>query len=123
MNAIPVVASSGNISSVRYAGAQAPVVTFLIDKEGIFRLAEGSGLSQHLGLKPEAVGQSMFQLFKNDEPKLALLRRALNGEHVTYETTLNGSSYSTTYSPLLDQTGQVKSVIGVCFDNTESKTA
>ena len=117
-----VVAPSTNGPSIRHAGAQAPVVTFLLDKDGVFRLAEGSALSP-MGLKPEAVGQSMFQLFEDDEPTLALLRRALNGEHITYENTFNGSTYITTYSPLLDKNSKVKSVIGVCFDTTESKKA
>lgn len=100
---------------------QKPVVTFLIDESGVITLSgdfdfERVGLPQ--GLR---AGQSVFEHHHDNNEILEGIRRSLNGEHVTLETTVNGLTFVNSYSPLLDIRGKVTHVMGASFDITETK--
>ncbi|UPT72584.1 MAG: PAS domain-containing protein [Elusimicrobiota bacterium] len=57
----------------------APIVLFAFDADGIFTLSEGRGL-EVLGRKPgEAVGKSVFDLYKDHPKVVECCRRALKG--------------------------------------------
>jgi PAS domain S-box-containing protein len=101
--------------------AQEPVVTFLIDKSGIVTLSGDFDVSR-LGL-PHKVesGRSIFELYEDTPQVVHAFQKALNGEHVNLETTVNGFTFANSYSPLFDKDGQVTRVIGVSFNITESK--
>lgn len=101
--------------------AQKPVITFLVNKSGVITLAGDFDVS-HLGLSaPLHPGDSLFDIYHNNPSIIDAIRRSLKGEQVTVETSVNGSSFSNSFSPLLDSDGRVEQVIGVSFDTTESK--
>jgi PAS domain S-box-containing protein len=102
---------------------QTPVVTFLVDERGVLTLSGSFDLAR-LGLKKTyADGQSVFDLFADAPDITGAIRRALKGEHIVHEVTVNGSTFSNSYSPLYDKSGKVQQVIGASFDITESKKA
>ncbi|MCK4494831.1 MAG: PAS domain S-box protein, partial [Candidatus Aminicenantes bacterium] len=103
--------------------SNAPIIMWALDKEGIFTLSEGKGLKA-LGLKPGAVvGQSVFDVYR-DEPKiLENNRRALAGESFVSIVEVGELVYESHYSPVRDENGEVIGMIGVSTDITERKRA
>ncbi|NMB68637.1 MAG: PAS domain-containing protein [Chloroflexi bacterium] len=100
--------------------ANIPIVLFTLDSNGIFTLSEGKGL-QTLGLTPgQVVGQSVDDVYRGNTPLLQCIHRALAGESFQeLVSDLNGHSFETWYSPLLDGDGQVQGVLGISADVTE----
>jgi PAS domain S-box-containing protein len=100
-----------------------PIVLYALDSEGRFTLSEGKGLEAH-GLQPgEVVGQSVFELHRNQPYLLEYVRRVLAGAQETWIGELNGVVYENQACPLRDETGQVIGLIGVATDITERKRA
>ncbi|MFZ6011323.1 MAG: PAS domain S-box protein [Bacteroidota bacterium] len=97
------------------------VVTFLVDKDGAMTLSRDFDFAR-LGLKDRSNSQTVFEL-QDDPQTISAIQRALKGEHVNTEVSVNGSIFTNSYSPLFDAEGKVKSVIGVSVDATESKKA
>jgi PAS domain S-box-containing protein len=99
--------------------AHAPVVLFAVDRDGIFTLSEGAGLTA-LGIRPdEHVGQSYFTLYGHLADSVAAMRRALTGEHTMTVNRFQELVFETRWMPLPDTDGGVKGVIGVSTDITE----
>jgi PAS domain S-box-containing protein len=101
----------------------APVVLFAVDTEGKFTLSEGKGL-EALGLKPgEIVGQSVFDVYR-DEPEIVdNIQRTLAGEEVTSVVQVGGLTFESRYSPLRGDGGQIVGLIGIAVDVTERRRA
>ncbi len=98
--------------------ANAPIVLFALDPDGVFTLSEGRGLDA-LGLKAgEVVGKSVFDLYRDYPLILDACRRALKGETVTTVLPVQGLAFETRYSPRLDWGGKVTGVLGVATDVT-----
>ncbi|HYM14453.1 MAG TPA: diguanylate cyclase [Dehalococcoidia bacterium] len=97
----------------------APIVLFAIDGEGIFTLSDGKGLEAFGGTPGEAVGVSVFEMYKDAPQVLANIRRALAGETFTATTAVGDLVYETYYRPSFDDAGRVTSVVGVATDITE----
>jgi PAS domain S-box-containing protein len=106
----------------------APVVLFATDPEGRFTLAEGKGL-EALGFCPGggsggggggggAVGQSVFDVYRDVPQILDNMRRALAGESFTASVNVGDRTYEAHYEPLRDD-GRVIGVVGVATDVTE----
>jgi diguanylate cyclase (GGDEF)-like protein/PAS domain S-box-containing protein len=96
-----------------------PVVLFALDQDGIFTLSEGQGLAA-LGLRPgQAVGQSVFDLYRDVPEVLRDIRRALAGEPVRGITNVAGLVFESSYAPLRTAGGDVAGVIGTATDVTE----
>ncbi|MDM8520469.1 PAS domain S-box protein [Anaerolineales bacterium HSG6] len=96
-------------------------ITFMFDKEGKILLSEGKMLSA-VGLKPgEAVGQYVFEMYRDYPDMVKALKMALNGE--TYEgiITLGDLFFEVFYSPYKDSQGNVVGVIGIALDITARK--
>jgi two-component system NtrC family sensor kinase len=103
--------------------ANAPIVLFALDKEGIFLRSEGKGL-ESLGLQPgEVVGQSVFELYKDFPQIVEDNRRALAGAAFTSTVKVDDLHFETRYEQLLDSGGNVTGVIGVATDVTEGRKA
>lgn len=97
----------------------APIMLWAIDHEGIYTLSEGKGLVT-VGRRPgEAVGQSVFDLFKGQPAMLGFAERALAGEAVTDIITIADRLFQASHVPVYDTAGQVDGVIGVAIDITE----
>ena len=98
--------------------AQEPVVTFLVDSSGIITLCGDFDVSR-LGLAHKVQsGNSIFELYEDTPQVIHAIQKALHGEHVNLETTVNGFTFANSYSPLFDIEGNVTRVIGVSFNIT-----
>jgi PAS domain S-box-containing protein len=100
-----------------------PVVLSAIDKEGVFILSEGKGL-EALGMKSEAVlGQSVFDLFRNNPKVLTCVRRALAGDVLNEVVGVGSTIFEMYYAPRVDRSGEIIGVVGVGRDITDRKKA
>ena len=96
-----------------------PIVLFALDRDGIFILSEGQGLAA-LGDQPgQAVGKSVFDLYRDTPEILSNVRRAMAGETFSATVEVGNLAFETCYSPLRDVTGNVIRVLGVSIDVTE----
>ncbi|MCS6994110.1 MAG: GAF domain-containing protein [Anaerolineales bacterium] len=101
----------------------ADVVSFMLDKNGVFTLSEGKGLAQ-LGLTPgEVVGVSALELYRDYPSIIQSIQRALTGQTARSEDHIGKIVFDSTYAPFFDEDGQVQGVIGVAVDITERKRA
>jgi len=98
--------------------AQAPIVLFAVDRDGVFTLSEGEGL-RLMGLRPgQHVGQSYFSLYGGLPDSGASMRRALAGEEATTLNAFGGLVFEPRWRPTRDPDGTVSGVIGVSADVT-----
>jgi len=103
--------------------SNAPVVIWAIDREGMFTLSEGKGL-EGLGLKPrEAVGQSLFEMYRDYPEVIKDVNKALSGESFTSINQVGKATYETKYQPIRDKDGTVIGVSSVSIDVTERQLA
>jgi PAS domain S-box-containing protein len=100
-----------------------PVETFLIDSDGILTYSKGFDLTSFGHHPGPSSGLSVFDLFRDDPDLLAVIKRALDGEQIIDEVSVEDRVFSTTYSPVFDLNGRVQNVIGVSYDITDSKHA
>jgi len=97
-----------------------PVVVFVLDSDGVFTLSDGQGLA-NLGPEPgDAVGESVFDRYGDNEAVVADVERALAGERVTTTHEVRDAVFDTTLQPVFED-GEVEAVIGVAVDITERK--
>ncbi len=111
------------LSEQRYKNVvlNTPVVSFVIDENGIFTLSEGLGL-QKLELQPgEVVGLSVFDVYKDYPQILSSIKRALKGENVHENIVFNNIHFDIMYTPVKSENGF--QIIGLAIDNTESVKA
>ena len=100
-----------------------PIVVFALDRDGIFILSEGQGLTG-LGLRPgEAVGKSVSEVCGKVPQILDNVRRALDGEAFSDTLAVGSLAFQTCYSPLRDSSGNVTRVLGVAIDTTKRTQA
>jgi len=103
---------------IRMIVTSAPIILWAVDRDGVFTLSEGSGLSS-LGLKPkEVVGRSIFEVYRDYPQILDSVRRALGGESLVSAGTVGSFTYECAYSPLRGADGAVLGVTGVATDLT-----
>ncbi len=103
----------------------APIILFAVDATGRFTLSQGRGL-QAIGQAPgDAVGHSVFSLWRDEPELLSHVRRALAGERFSMvdHTRRFGSSWQTSWSPILDDGGRPIGATGVALDITDSVRA
>ncbi|MBD2743444.1 EAL domain-containing protein [Coleofasciculus sp. FACHB-1120] len=109
----------GNEQLLRASVGNAPIILYALDRNGIFTLSEGKGL-EALGLKAgEAIGQSIFDLYKDQPDILANIRNVLAGKEATWITSLGNLVYENRTTPLKNETGEVVGLVGVAIDITE----
>jgi PAS domain S-box-containing protein len=98
-----------------------PVVLFAVDRDGVFTLSEGRGLMA-LGLRPgEAVGRSIFEMYREYPHMLENVRGALSGHEVRTTVAFGDRAYEIQYAPLPDGEGGIGGVVGLAIDVTERK--
>lgn len=96
----------------------APLIIWSIDAHGIVTTSEGRGLKEVGLASGQMVGQSIFELYKDNAPALAQVQRALRGETLAEEIEITGRIYETHYAPLKDADGRVTGVVGISSDIT-----
>jgi PAS domain S-box-containing protein len=95
-----------------------PVILYRFDADGVFREIRGQMLAK-LGLDPEdLIGESLFEVYADNEQFTAAAERALAGESFRYTLTLGDVTLETHYKPVYTD-GEVTGVIGVSMDVTE----
>jgi len=98
-------------------------VVYIIDTDGKFLLSEGKGLSK-LGLKPgEAVGQSVFEMYKDYPEMIVEMKKAFNGESVNIEVCVEDNHFRTWYTPYVNETGKIIGILGLSINITDQKKA
>jgi PAS domain S-box-containing protein len=97
----------------------------VFDRNLRYLLAEGQGLRQE-GLAPEMlVGKTLHELFPKESADFVVpyYQRALAGEDVEFELPLGGSVYSIHAAPLHEEGAEVRTIIAVAQNVTETKRA
>lgn len=103
---------------------QLRLVMWSCDVDLRFTWSWGSGL-RDLGLQDnDAVGMTLFEYFETEDddfPPIAAERRALSGEHISYEFAWRGREYRCTVDPHLGPLGDVIGTIGTAIDITDQQ--
>jgi len=101
---------------LRSVVANAPVILFAIDENGVFTLSEGQGLAS-LGLAPgEVVGCAVDELYHDLPHILRNIRRAMAGEEFVDRIDVGEISFETWYRPTHGPDGRPAGIIGVSTD-------
>jgi PAS domain S-box-containing protein len=101
--------------------ANAPIVLYAFDRDGVITFVEGKGL-EGVGLAREALlGQSVFALFPDATPANESSRRALSGETVSFSFAVGDAAFEIWLAPKLDEAGAIAGCIGVAIDVTERR--
>jgi len=97
----------------------APVVLFVLDRNGVVTLCEGKAL-EAIGLKPSNfVGRRAPKLFADDPQIQDNLLRALRGDSFSDTVAFKGRVFETRYSSIRGCEGAVDGVLGVATDVTQ----
>lgn len=108
---------------MRTAIENLPVIFYLIDQNGIFKLSVGAGL-KGLGLRPnQVVGESVFEIYKDFPEIIDSIKKSLGGASSSFVTTVSGSNYDNFLVPLNDNSIKPSGIVGVALDITERKTS
>lgn len=103
--------------------SQAPLVLFALDAAGIFTAVEGRRLAA-AGLAPrDLLGRSLFAVFADAPPVLAVARRALAGEELAAVMPVAGAVFETRHTVLRDGRGAAAGVVGMALDVSERARA
>jgi|GEM_PF-5862212 PAS domain S-box-containing protein len=95
------------------------IIVWAMNSEGIFSVSEGRGLHQ-IGQSPgEVVGQSVFELYREDAGALAEVKRCLAGEDFASAQQVADRIWQTTFRFLRDESGQPCGASGVSVDITD----
>jgi PAS domain S-box-containing protein len=98
----------------------APLVLFALDQDGVITKSRGRGLAK-LGFEPdELVGESVFDLYADNQDVRDGLERALNGEEFRTSMNLGSVFFETQYTPVFED-GEQAGVIGVSVDVTKTQ--
>ena len=99
--------------------SNAPIILFVLDKNGIFILSEGKGLSS-LGLKPgQVVGQSALEVYKDFPDIVDSIKSALAGQLNNITHKIDKKVFDANYTPIIENNTEITGVIGVATDITE----
>ena len=98
-------------------------VIFSLDRNGVFTLSDGKGLSS-LGLEPgQVVGRSVFDVYK-DVPEIAEgVRAAIGGHPWAGIVRVQKIVFDTFVSPVFGSDGMVEGVTGIATDITDRITS
>lgn len=111
------------LTRLRAVLASAPLFLWALDRNGMITLSEGK-LLEKVGLKSEdLVGRTLVALFR-DQPKVVeMAKRALCGDSVHEKLDFRGLTVETSYTPVVDESGELVGTIGVGIDVTDRTRA
>ena len=112
-----------DLACVQRMVRNAPIVIYGVDRQGIFTLSEGKGLSG-MGLKPgEVVGRSAFDVYRDHPECMDNFHRALAGEAFTVQVHFGAHVYDAYHEPVFGENGAYAGTFGVLVDVTERTRA
>ncbi len=98
----------------------APLLIWAIDCDGTFTLSEGPGL-QSFGLKPgEAVGHSLWEMYRDIPEALEMVKAALRGEAFCASGPVREVYVETRCVPLRDEHDEIIGVVGISIDVSQA---
>jgi PAS domain S-box-containing protein len=94
--------------------ANAPLIMWALDLDGVYTLSEGKGL-ESVGLKPgEVVGRSLYDLYRDYPAFIEAFKRTLEGEELNYTMRFGpGRVWDIHYAPFKDAQGEIIGALGV----------
>jgi two-component system, cell cycle sensor histidine kinase and response regulator CckA len=108
-------------SRLAFAVDHAPIVLWMHDTKGTITLSEGAALAG-LGVRPgQLVGQSAFDLYRDQPQVVENIRRALEGEPISDLYERGPLTLQSHLEPVRGADGQVEGVIGVATDVSEAR--
>ena len=100
-----------------------PIILWAIDQNGVFTLSQGRTL-ENLGLQPgEAVGQSVFDVYRDNPQVVAMCRRALAGQECEEIMEVAGRTFAVCVAPQRNSDGEQTGVVGISYDITDQSQA
>jgi len=112
----PILSENGDLSMVG-----APLVQWMVDRQGVFILSEGEGLAT-LGLAPgEVVGKSVFDVYADVPPILENVRNALRGQTIESTVEFANMVWECRYYPIWNPGDEIFGVVGTAFNITEQR--
>ncbi|MBX2987079.1 MAG: response regulator [Bdellovibrionaceae bacterium] len=98
-----------------------PVVMWALDSAGFCTMAEGQG-AQFLGRPSrEFRGKNYFDEFWSRPDLTDPVRQALSGRMLKAENSVDDRWFETAYTPILNERGRVKGMVGISVDITARK--
>ena len=103
---------------MRTAMENLPIIFYMIDRNGEFKLSIGAGL-KGLGLKQnQVVGLSVYEVYRDYPIITSSINKALEGEQVTFETNVSGAIH---FNVCVPSSGWFDGAVAVALDITEHK--
>jgi PAS domain S-box-containing protein len=100
---------------------ESPIVVFELDRDGIYTVSSGKGLAALGRQEGEAVGKSIYDLYRNYPEVLANIDRCLAGEEFSARIDVGRLSFDAHYTPVRNAQGEVSGLFGVATDITDRK--
>ena len=96
-------------------------IIYILDNEGNFLLSEGKGLSK-LGIESgQGVGNSAFEIYKNNPQVIQNIKKTLGGETVNFEGPAWDRYFRNWFTPNRNHKGEIVGLLGLSVDITEQK--
>jgi len=106
---------------LRTVVSESPVVVFALDRKGVYTVSAGKGLAALGRAEGEAVGKSIYELYKDYPEVLANIDRCLAGEEFSASVEVGKLSFEAHYTPVRDAQGEVVGIFGVATDVSDRR--
>ena len=108
-------------SRLRTVVAESPIVVFALDTKGVFTVSAGKGLAALGRREGEAIGSSVYDLYKDYPEVLANIDRCLAGEEFSASVEIGKLSFEAHYTPVRNAQGEVVGIFGVATDVSDRR--
>jgi PAS domain S-box-containing protein len=105
---------------LRMAVSVAPILLFLIDREGYLRLSMGKHIAREKD-DESIIGRSVYEIYGDNAKVIANFERALTGIAFQDVIEIDGHYFLVYYEPVRNSSGQISGVIGTSLDITDNK--
>ncbi|EQD26720.1 response regulator receiver modulated diguanylate cyclase/phosphodiesterase with PAS/PAC sensor(s), partial [mine drainage metagenome] len=100
--------------------SQAPIAIFTLDENARFTFCAGKAMEHAELTESELLGKTPFDLFPDQPAVLSALSQAMTGQMAVAVAEFRGASYEMQCTPSKDPQGEVRGVIGVMHDVTNT---
>ncbi len=107
---------------LRTVVSESPLIVFALDRNGIYTVSSGKGLARLGRSEGEAVGKSIYEMYREYPEVLANIDRCLAGEEFSAVVDLDNLSFEVYYTPVRNAQGEVTGLFGVATDITERRS-
>ncbi len=100
-----------------------PMILYMIDHEGIFKLSVGAGLKALNLEQNQVTGLSVYDVYKDFPNIIDSVKRSLEGETVSFESQVGEAAFINYLVPLSLPFEKFNGVVGIALDISKSKHA